>query len=169
MKKCIFVLTLMLVSMLAIGCTENGNENNSTQASLQQPIDPENQDMVWMKHIEKYGSLTQSDMDNVGMAANISDYNLMKSYGQDLVNDTQSGLDENSNYTLSSKYQEAQNEWVQALTDLNSAGKYIVMSADECLAYGVPVRNLDYEQKIQNYTVSGTGHMNRANALLEGT
>lgn len=90
--------------MLAIGCTENINENNSTQASLQKSTDAENQDMEWMKHIEKYGSLIQSDMDNVGMAANISDYNLLKSYGQDLVNDTQSGLDENSNYTLSPKY-----------------------------------------------------------------
>lgn len=166
MKKYIgIIMWLLLVSMLAIGCT--GNEKNSTQASLQQPTGAESQDTTWVGHLDRYTQLVNSDIQNIGMAANVSDYNLLKEYGQDLVNDTQNALDENSKYTVSSQYQETQTEWVQALTDLNSAGKYIVMSADESLAYGVPVRNLDYEQKIETYTVSGTAHMNRVEALLK--
>jgi hypothetical protein len=54
------------------------------------------------------------------------------------------------------------------MSDANSAGKYIISSANTCIRYGAPVRDLEPEQKIQSLIVSSTGHLNRSNALLKG-
>lgn len=160
------VLFIVLASLLVVGCTEVGNEKNtSTQVNSEQP---EYQDLAWMEHGEKYSALIKSDIDNIALAQNTQDFKLLAEYGQDIVNDTRNALDGSSQYTVSPKYQEAKTEWELAMSDANSAGQYIVSSANICLAYGVPVRDLEAEQKIQSLMVSSTGHANRATALLKG-
>ena len=157
----------LLASILVAGCTGVGNEKNiSTQVNSEKA---EYQDLAWMEHGEKYSALVESDLKNTELAQNTQDFKLLAEYGQDLVNDTQNALDGSSQYTVSPKYQEAKTEWELAMSDANSAGQYIVSSANMCLAYGVPVRDLEAEQKIQSLMVSSTGHANRATALLKPT
>ena len=161
----IAVFTL-LASILVAGCTGVGNEKNvSTRADSEQP---EYQDLAWMEHDEKYSALVKSDIDNIALAENAQDFYLMAEYGQDLVNDTKNALDGSIQYKVSPKYQEAKTEWELAMSDANSAGKYVVSSANTCIGYGVPVRDLEAEQKLQSLLVSCTGHLNRSNALLKG-
>ena len=124
------------------------------------------QDVEWAQSVQKYSSLISVDFTNTGKAANNLDCDILASGAQNIVDDTQKALDENSKYTISPKYQEAQKEWELALKDYNSAGKTMVEVANEGKAGNPDVDKINSATSLLD---SGTGHMNRATALVKAS
>lgn len=167
--------------MLAVGCTGLNSNNIASQPaaissqdklSLLQPtetISPQqikdvSQDIKWNEYVQRYSPLLTADFSNLATALNNYDNNMLATVGQNIFDDTQKALDENKNYTVSSKYQEAQKEWELALKDYNSAGIIIIQVAKDGKA-GNP--NLDNLQKAMSIGDSGTAHSTRMSALLQ--
>ena len=55
----------------------------------------------------------------------------------------QKALNENNQSTVSPKYQDAQKEWVLALLDSNSAGKYLIMVANDGKSGNMNIENVN--------------------------
>ena len=88
--------------------------------------------MYWqIVSIQRCSPLIGTDFTNTGSAADNLDYDALAIDGQNIIDDTQKALDENSQYSISTKYQDTQNEWVSGLKDYNSAGKYVILVAND--------------------------------------
>ena len=101
-------------------------------------------------------------MDGVSDAANNSDYTTLAVYAQYIVNDTQNAIQENDQYTVSPKLQDAQKEWRVALQDYNSAGQFLLQGANEAKNGTGGVENF---QKARTFSDSGTAHLKKASEL----
>ena len=73
-------------------------------------------------------------------------------------------LDENNQYNLSAKYQDAQKEWVLALGDSKSAGKYMIIVADDSKKGNVNSENI---QKVTSFSNSALAHIKRTDTLIQ--
>lgn len=183
-KKTLFIVAwVLIVSMISLGCTESDSNEEKTvsqsasassqdlansaqpkETSTSQTTETVNQDLAWAEYVQKYSPLLGTDFSNAGNAASNYDYDSLATDGQNIVTDTQKALDENSKYTVSSKYQEAQKEWELALKDYNSAGQYMIIVANEGKAGSLNSENIN---KAASFSESGTGHLNRASALVK--
>jgi len=192
MKKMISILTILILVFLTLGCTGSKTEyqNGSTGDAVQPtktladkesdsnyvitptptpvvtptPTQPVYQDIAWLQYVQRYLPLIGTDFTNAGSAANNSDYTTLSIAGQNIVDDTQKALDENNQYNISPKYQDAKNEWTLALKDYNSAGEYLILVADDGKIGKTNTENLN---KFTSLCSSGTGHLNRVGALIQ--
>lgn len=121
-------------------------------------------DYEWLQHVAKYSPALTTDLNDYSKVIDSSDYTLMATSGQRIVDDMQMALDENSKYTVSSKYQKAQKEWTAGLKDYNSAGKYIVLTADDEKAGNASTEN---SQQASSFILSGSDHINKASELIK--
>ena len=106
--------------------------------------------------------ILKADLEGVSDAANNSDYIMLAIYAQNIVNDTQIAIQENDQYTVSLKLQDAQKEWRAALQDYNSAGQFLLQGANEAKNGTGGIENF---QKARTFRNSGTGHLMNASEL----
>ena len=112
--------------------------------------------------MQHHTSLLSPYFKTVSDASRSGDFKTLVTYGQYIVDDTQKAIDENNQFKVSPKLQEAQKEWGLAMQDYNSAGKLMVKADNEALA------NIDAVADINQYTEylkTGSNHYNRANSL----
>ena len=91
-----------------------------------------------------------------------SDYTTLAVYAQQIVNDTQNAIQENDQYTVSPKLQDAQKEWRAGLQDYNSAGQFLLQGANKAKNGTLEAENF---QKARTFRKSGTDHLERASEL----
>jgi hypothetical protein len=192
LKKYIcLILFVLLVSMLAVGCTSSNSgykQGNTEQSSatpaqplpasaqaapatientteVQQftPTAPAYDDAAWAQYVHRSIPLLKADFDNMRTSASNQDYTTLADYAQNMINDTQKAIDENAKYKTSPKCQEAQNEWGLGLKDYNSAGKFLILAANDGKTNSNDLTNVN---KAKSLIVSGAGHINRASAFL---
>ncbi|KKG14173.1 hypothetical protein EO98_09385 [Methanosarcina sp. 2.H.T.1A.6] len=164
MKKYIyFALLLLLFALIGWGVTGSKNdENTSLSDSPLNTLQSTHQDIAWGINVQKNLKILKADLDGVSNAANNSDYTTLAVYAQQTVNDTQNAIQENDQYTVSSKLQDAQNEWRMALQEYNSAGQFLLQGANEAKN---GTGGAEYFQKAKISQNSGTDHLKRASEL----
>jgi hypothetical protein len=166
LKKYIyFTLFILLVVLIFRGFAGLQNDENASQAqskSLQNPLKSVSQDIAWGTNVQKHLKILNTDLDGVSSAANNSDYTTLAVYAQKIVNDTQNATQENDQYTVSSKLQDAQNEWRAALQEYNSAGQFLLQGANEAKNGTVGAEDF---QKARTFRNSGTDHLKKASEL----
>lgn len=165
MKKYIYVLIFfLLVAMLFWGFTESNSDKTASQASSQQSaIVSAYKDIQWGDNVQKHLTVLKTDLDNVSNAENNSDYSLLAINAQYIIDDTQKAIEENDQYTVSPKFQEAQKEWRLALQDYNSAGQFLLQGANEAKKGSGGFENF---QKAATLSNSGTTHLKKASESL---
>lgn len=144
-KNHLIILLIFIVTTIACGCTGDGY-----------------QDRQWGYSMQHHTSLLSPYFKTVSDASRSGDFKTLVTYGQYIANDTQKAIDENNQFKVSPKLQEAQKEWGLAMQDYNSAGKLIVKAGNEALA------NIDAVADINQYTEylkTGSNYYNRANSL----
>ena len=166
MKKYIYFALFILLFSLIVGVFAGSqNDANASQAqsnSLQNPLRSAYQDIAWGANVQKHLKILKTDLDGVSSAANTSDYTTLAVYAQCIVNDTQNAIEENDQYTVSPKLQDAQKEWRVALQDYNSAGQFLLQGANEAKNGTGGAENF---QKAGTFSDSGTDHLKRASEL----
>jgi len=164
MKKYIyFILFILLVALIGWGFEGSRNdENASQQDSPLNTFQSAYQDITWGTNVQKNLKILQTDLDGVSNATNNSDYTTLAVYAQQTVNDTQNAIQENDQYTVSPKFQDAQNEWRMALQDYNSAGQFLLQGANEAKN---GTGGVEYFQKAKISRNSGTDHLKKASEL----
>jgi hypothetical protein len=114
-------------------------------------------------NIQKNERILKSDLDNISIAKNKSDYNALAVAAQYEVDHTQTAIEENDQYQVSPKLQEPQNEWRAALLDYNSAGKFLLEGIIEANS---GKNGLESFQKAAALSDSGTAHLKKASEAL---
>lgn len=169
MKKQMLVLAAIAAVMLAIGCVSSGNENAASQntsssSAASTPSGNSNQDTDWMLSATSHMNIINTDQEDYNKSIDSSDYSSMAKAGQKIVDDTQKALDDNSKFTLSAKAQDAQKEWTAALQDFNSAGKYMILAANDGQAGNSSTEN---SQQVSSFLLSGADHLNKMSTLID--
>ncbi len=163
MKKYIyFALFILLFALIVRGFAVSQNDENTSQPSPLNTFKSAYQDIAWGNSVQKHLRILKTDLDGVSNATNNSDYTMLAVYAQQIVNDTQSAIQENDQYVVSPKLQDAQNEWRLALQDYNSAGQFLLQGANEAKNGTVGAENF---QKAITFRNSGTDHLKRASEL----
>lgn len=166
MKKYIYFILFILLIVIIVGgfaVSQNGRNASQVQSnSLQNPFKSAYQDIAWAANVQKNLKILKTDLDGVSNAANNSNYTALAVYAQQTVNDTQNAIQENDQYTVSSKLQDAQKEWRAGLQDYNSAGQFLLQGANEVKNGTIGAENL---QKARTLSDSGTDHLKRASEL----
>lgn len=166
MKKYIYIALFILLVALFVGVLAGSqNEENVSQAqsnSLKNPLKSVSQDIAWAANVQKHLKILNADLNGVSNATNNSDYTALAVYAEKIVNDTQNAIDENDQYTVSSKLQDAQKEWRAALQDYNSAGQSLLQGANEAKNGTIGAENF---QKARTFRDSGTDHLKKASEL----
>ncbi len=166
MKKYIyFILFILLIALIVGFFVGSQNNENTSQAQSNSPLNTFKsayQDIAWVNNVQKHLKILKTDLDSISSAANNSNYTALVAYAQQTVNDTQNAIQENDQYTVSSKLQDAQKEWGAALQDYNSAGQYLLQGANEAKNGTVGAENF---QKAKTLSDSGTAHLEKASEL----
>jgi len=157
-KYTYIILFVLLASMLAVGCTGLNNEKKAPQSAAQ--------DTAWKESVHNNSLLLQTDFGNVGTLNDTKtpDYTTLAITGQNIIDDSDKALKENDQYNLSAKYQDAQKEWVLALGDSKSAGKYMIIVADDSKKGNVNSENV---QKVTSFSNSALAHIKRTDTLIQ--
>jgi outer membrane PBP1 activator LpoA protein len=161
------ILIMLLASILTAGCT--GSTNNSQTSSPQPtpvatPTQPVNQDSEWILSFQKYAPLVYLDAKNLKVDSQSSGRTseLLRGDTGTLIIDIKVALKENDQYTISPKYNDAQNEWVQALNDFNSSGNSML---DIIKGLQYPASG-DARDNYYTKMESGNSHLKRAVTLF---
>lgn len=144
-KNHLIILLIFIVTTIAFGCTDDGY-----------------QDRQWEYSMSHHTSLLSTYIKTASDASKNNDFETLVIYGQYIANDTQKAIDENNQFKVSPKLQEAQEEWGLAIQDYNSAGKLMVKAGNEELANTDAVADINQYTK---YLKTGNDHYNRANEV----
>lgn len=166
--------------MLTAGCTGSNSEQNApqnmetssqaaeetsqNQTSSLQSADDEFQDTQWDLYTQNSLRTIMGHISDNADALESEDFTSLAMGGQKMVDDTQNMLDENKQYTVSPKYQAAQKEWILALEDFNSHGKYLVIFANDAKNGSIETENLD---KQSSFLESASAHISKIDEILE--
>ncbi|MDR7664844.1 hypothetical protein RG963_03390 [Methanosarcina sp. Z-7115] len=144
-KNHLIISLIFIVTTIACGCAGGGY-----------------QDRQWEYSMARHTSSLSSDFKTVSDASKSDDFKTLVTYGQYIADDTQKAIDENNQFKVSPKLQEAQKEWGLAMQDYNSAGKLMVKAGNEELANIDAVADIN---QYKEYLKTGYNHYNRANTL----
>ena len=122
------------------------------------------QDAQWMANVQKHSGLLSKDIEAVGNTTTSLDSDTLTTYGQYLTDDTQMAIEENNQYIVSPKCQDAQKEWELALDDYSFAGKLMTQVAGE--AKNNDTNGEDVEQAL-SLIDSGSGHFSKVQEFLK--
>jgi hypothetical protein len=130
------------------------------QETVVQPTstEPVYQDAAFVLHILKANSLINANFASATLAAENKDVGLLTEFGNLIITDTQQALTESQSYNVSPKLQPAKEEWEASLVDYNAAGGYLVQFAHDGQISSINLFNIK--------CTSGTGHLNRATAII---
>ncbi|WP_048126206.1 hypothetical protein [Methanosarcina lacustris] len=158
MKKYTYlILFVLLASMLTVGCTGSNNEKTAFQ------------DAAWNESFHNNLALLHTDLNNSINAMDLTDGLNDTSFtmaGQNMIDDSQNALNENNQFIVSPKLQEAQKEWVLGLNDSMSLGKCVLNISNDSKNTNLTALNEDVEE-FQSIASSMSLHMNRAATLAK--
>ena len=143
--------------MLAIGCTGSNNEKTAFQ------------DAAWNDSFHNNLALLHTDLNNSINAMDLTDDLNDTSFttaGQNIIDDSQNALNENNQFTVSPKLQEAQKEWALGLNDSISYGKCLLNLSNDSKNNNLTALNEDVEN-MESLGSSMSLHMNRAATLAK--
>jgi hypothetical protein len=189
LKKYVYILLVLLASMLAVGCTGSNSEKTSSQTSeipsQDQASSPQSapatgsQDSEWIASVQKQYPILKNDFDGMNNVTN--QYNLstinncdpdaITKYGQNLMDDAQKALEENSKYTVSPKLQSGQEDWEIALRSCSVAGNSWILTAKD-IKNGIDLKNGTNVGNLTNaigYTSAALVEMKRSTTSLGST
>jgi hypothetical protein len=129
-----------------------------------QPTEATNQDTAWLKYVFKYATLINNDLTNIGTAVNNADYSALSTASQKTIGDIQEALDKNGQYTVSTKYQKAQTEWVSALRDSKSTVNYFIRITNDAKKGTVDPKKIE---KATCFSDAAAVHFYKAAALIK--
>lgn len=139
--------------------------SESIHTSTFRVIPPEDyQDAQWTANVQKHSASLSEDVKSVGNTSSNLDSDKLATYGQYLIDDTQTAIEENKQYKVSPKYQDAQNEWGLALQDYSSAGEFMVKASEEAESNNTNVDDVKQAVLLIN---SGSGHLNSIKELFK--
>jgi hypothetical protein len=121
------------------------------------------QDIQWGINVQKHLTILKTDSYNVSDAVNKSDYPTLAISAQYIIDHTDKAIEENDQYEVSPKFQEAQKEWRMGLQEFNSAGQYLLQGANEGKSGGTGIESF---QMAAQMTSSGTAHLKKASESL---
>ena len=167
MKKYIYLTLFFLLALVIFGIYDESNsdkiapqiQENSPQLALVSIY----KDVQWGANVQKHLAIIKSDFNNISKAANNSDYTELAAYTQYTINHTQKATEENDQYKVSPKLQEAQNEWRIALQDYNYAGQFLLQGANEMRSGNERLVKFKQAVALGN---SGTSHIKRMSESL---
>jgi hypothetical protein len=122
------------------------------------------QDAQWIANVQKHLGLLSNDAEEVGNTTSNLDSDMLATYGQYLIDDTQTATEENKQYMVSPKCQDARKEWELALQDYSSAGELMIKASEEGKSNDT---NGDDVNQALYLIDSGSGHLNSVNEFLE--
>ena len=167
MKKYIYIIIFFLLALVVFGIYNEFNNDkidSPPQASLSQStLVSMYKNVQWGTNVQKHLTVLKTDFNNVSNAANNSDYAELATYTQYTINHTQKAIEENDQYKVSPKLQEAQNEWRMALQDYNSAGQFMLQGTNETKSGNERFVNFKQAATLGN---SGTSHLKRMSESL---
>lgn len=153
--------------LVVLGIYKESNNDqiaSQLQASLpQSTLVSMYKDVQWGANVQKHLTLLKTDFSNVSNAANNSNYVELAAYTQYTINHTQKAIEENDQYKVSPKLQEAQKEWRMTLQDYNSAGQFLLQGANETKSSNERFVNFKQAATLGN---SGTSHLKRMSKSL---
>ncbi|MDQ1252335.1 MAG: hypothetical protein QG646_1456 [Euryarchaeota archaeon] len=161
------IFGILLIVMLGIGCVDNSTqtqEQTQEQTQVQTSaattvVDPYG-DQGWLDYQLNYGRILRTDLDNITNSMNTSDFISMQQYGTNLQNHTQEAITENQKYKTT-KYSKAQTEWDSAMRDLNTAGYYFTLMAENRGSDLLSLSNLN------DYITKGVDHLGNYTQLRD--
>jgi hypothetical protein len=153
--------------LVVLGIYKESNNDqiaSQLQASLpQSTLVSMYKDVQWGANVQKHLTLLKTDFSNVSNAENNSNYVELAAYTQYTINHTQKAIEENDQYKVSPKIQEAQKEWRMTLQDYNSAGQFLLQGANETKSSNERFVNFKQAATLGN---SGTSHLKRMSKSL---
>ena len=167
MKKYIYITIFFLLASVVFGIYNESN--NDKIASQLQASSPQStlvsmyKDVQWGANVQKHLTILKIDFSNVSNAANNSNYVELAAYIQYTINHTQKAIEENDQYKVSPKRQEAQKEWRMTLQDYNSAGQFLLQGVNETKSSNERFVNFKQAATLGN---SGTSHLKRMSESL---
>ncbi|AKB35299.1 hypothetical protein MSSAC_0709 [Methanosarcina siciliae C2J] len=164
MKKYIYFVLFILIFAL-IGWVFGGAQNDENASQPDSPLNTlqsAHQDIAWGINVQNNLKILKADLDGISNATNNSDYVALAVYAQQTVNDTQNAIQENDQYTVSPKLQDAQNEWRLALQDYNAAGQFLLQGANDAKN---GTMGTEYFLNASISRNSGTEHLKNASEL----
>jgi len=120
-----------------------------------------NQDQEWLQHFHRSSSLLNAYLPRMKTNFKNLSYTTLASFD----NEIQKAMDENSEYTTSSRYVDARKEWGAALLDFNAAGVYSKLHPNGGKI--CDVTNPEACTNLEALLESGFSHLSRANAVIE--
>lgn len=121
------------------------------------------QDAQWIENVQKHSELLGKDIEEVNKTKSNLDSDTLEAYGQYLIEDTKTAIEENKQYIVSPKCQDAQKEWELALNDYSSAGELMSQFAGEA-------KNNDTDsddiKQVLSLIDSGSGHFRKVQEFL---
>jgi len=168
LKKYIYITIFFLLVLVVFGIYNESNSDkiaSQPQASLPQlTLISMYKNVEWGANVQKHLTILKTDFNNVSNAANNSNYAELATYTQYTINHTQKAIEENDQYKVSPKLQEAQKEWRMALQDYNSAGQFLLQGTNEMKSGNERFVNFKQAAALGN---SGTSHLKRMSESLE--
>ena len=122
------------------------------------------QDAQWIANAQKHSALLSNDIEEIRNTTSDLGSEKLATYGQYLIDDTQMAIEENKQYIVSPKCQDARKEWELALNDYSSAGELMTQTAGEANN-----NNTDGDDIKQALSLidSGSGHFRKVQEFLK--
>lgn len=153
MKIPFFSIIIVLAIMLIAGCVQSD--------------EPEYQDAQWNTSFHNTLALIHSDLNASIAATDMTNSLTDPSYttaAQNLIKDSKAAINENNNFTVSPKLQEAQKEWGLGLNDSISVG-VCMLNVSEATKNKNEALAMEEAEKLCSFGSSMSTHMNRADTL----
>jgi hypothetical protein len=167
MKKILYlILIVLLISILTAGCLES----NNTQANSSQSVETENplkiysDDTIWLSSVKDNLDDLNNTINGIYNSTNNGDFRSLQGYSEVLMMSTDLMIKQNKNFNISSKYVEANNEWLASLQDYYSGGELFRETSIDAQNGNFNKENM---KKAADLCSSGTKHIQNANILIE--
>ncbi|MGB9938221.1 restriction endonuclease [Methanosarcina sp.] len=120
-----------------------------------------NQDQEWLRHFHRSSSLLNAYLPRIKTDFKNLSYTTLASFDSKI----QKAMDENSEYTASSRFVDARKEWGAALLNFNAAGVYSTLHPNGGKI--CDVTNPEACANLKALLESCFSHLNRTNAAIE--
>ena len=126
----------------------------------------ESQDQKWRESSAKNAILVGDNLKKMEAASANEDYEMWALAAKYLYEDAQYALDDSTQYSVSSKYEDAKYEYEKAMNDYKLAGQYSITGIDKIQHGFVEEGNVDIKLA-SDYIESGNNHLQKATDLLK--
>lgn len=167
MKKILYLLLIiLLVSILTAGCLESNNTQANSSQSIEAGIPQKiySDDTIWLSSVKDNSDDLNNTMNGIYNSTNNGDFRSLQGYSEVLMMSTDLLIKQNKNFNVSSKYVEANNEWLAGLQDYYSGGELFRATSIDAQNGNL---NKEDMKKAADLCSSGTEHIQNANSLIE--